>query len=275
MMSGVMRTLAMRCASRHDDLWLIDSTPVECGRSRETAKRSDGSDGPPREINRPRRIGGRLVDRTRRVEVLGLVTPLAEALGTGRRERVGVRLERGVGDVGGNPVTARSSGDAIAKEQHEGVGGGAVGVVGRRERRLPQLGVDQDGRRRQPLLGPGEARARVARVEMFESVELPSALEQGDDPAGGVGVHEAQTTPPPSPRRLPISLPDLYRTGRYRVEAASMVPHVESRNRRSEALSNIDHHRSTPRLTEFKSPLAHPSPTGLKVLVRRGVAGTG
>jgi len=41
MMSGVMRTLAMRCASWHDDLWLIDSTPVECGRSRETARRSD------------------------------------------------------------------------------------------------------------------------------------------------------------------------------------------------------------------------------------------
>ncbi len=40
MMSGVMRMLAMRCASWHDDLWLIDSTPVECGRSRETAKRS-------------------------------------------------------------------------------------------------------------------------------------------------------------------------------------------------------------------------------------------
>lgn len=41
MMSGVMRMLAMRCASWHDDLWLIDSTPVECGRSRETAKRSN------------------------------------------------------------------------------------------------------------------------------------------------------------------------------------------------------------------------------------------
>jgi hypothetical protein len=41
MMSGVIRMIAMRCASWHDDLWLIDSTPVECGRSRETAKRSN------------------------------------------------------------------------------------------------------------------------------------------------------------------------------------------------------------------------------------------
>ena len=41
MMSGVMRMIAMRCASWHDDLWLIDSTPVECGRSRETTKRSN------------------------------------------------------------------------------------------------------------------------------------------------------------------------------------------------------------------------------------------
>jgi len=41
MLQGVMRVLAMSCATWHDDLWLIDSTPVECGRSRETAKRSD------------------------------------------------------------------------------------------------------------------------------------------------------------------------------------------------------------------------------------------
>lgn len=30
-----------QCPSWNDDLWLVDSTPVECGRSRETAKRSD------------------------------------------------------------------------------------------------------------------------------------------------------------------------------------------------------------------------------------------
>lgn len=33
--------LARSCPSYTDDLWLVDSTPVECGRSRETAKRSD------------------------------------------------------------------------------------------------------------------------------------------------------------------------------------------------------------------------------------------
>jgi hypothetical protein len=31
----------MRCRSWHDDLWLIDSTPVECRRSREAGKRSN------------------------------------------------------------------------------------------------------------------------------------------------------------------------------------------------------------------------------------------
>lgn len=41
MLQGVLRLLATRCAAWHDDVWLIDSTPVECGRSRETAKRSD------------------------------------------------------------------------------------------------------------------------------------------------------------------------------------------------------------------------------------------
>jgi hypothetical protein len=40
-LQGVMRVLATDCSSWHDDLWLIDSTPVECGRSRETAKRSN------------------------------------------------------------------------------------------------------------------------------------------------------------------------------------------------------------------------------------------
>lgn len=41
MLAGIMRALAADCTSWHDDLWLIDSTPVECGRSRETTKRSD------------------------------------------------------------------------------------------------------------------------------------------------------------------------------------------------------------------------------------------
>ena len=37
----VIAYLARSCPSFTDDLWLVDSTPVECGRSRETAKRSD------------------------------------------------------------------------------------------------------------------------------------------------------------------------------------------------------------------------------------------
>jgi len=41
MLAGVMRQLATRCAAWFDDLWLVDSTPVECGRSRETVKRSN------------------------------------------------------------------------------------------------------------------------------------------------------------------------------------------------------------------------------------------
>ena len=41
MMRHVTAALARRCVSYDDDIWLVDSTPVECGRSRETAKRSD------------------------------------------------------------------------------------------------------------------------------------------------------------------------------------------------------------------------------------------
>jgi len=41
LMRHVIGALARDCPSWHDDLWLVDSTPVECGRSRETVKRSD------------------------------------------------------------------------------------------------------------------------------------------------------------------------------------------------------------------------------------------
>jgi len=40
-MQHIIATLARDCPSWHDDLWLVDSTPVECGRSRESVKRSD------------------------------------------------------------------------------------------------------------------------------------------------------------------------------------------------------------------------------------------
>ncbi|QRX89951.1 IS982 family transposase [Streptomyces noursei] len=37
----VTRLLATDTSVRSDDVWIVDSTPVECGRSRETVKRSD------------------------------------------------------------------------------------------------------------------------------------------------------------------------------------------------------------------------------------------
>ena len=37
----VIRMLAMDTMLWSDDVWVVDSTPVECGRSRETARRSD------------------------------------------------------------------------------------------------------------------------------------------------------------------------------------------------------------------------------------------
>ena len=41
LMAHVMAALARDCPSWHDDVWLVDSTPVPCGRSRETQRRSD------------------------------------------------------------------------------------------------------------------------------------------------------------------------------------------------------------------------------------------
>jgi hypothetical protein len=38
---GINRLLAVDTTLWRDDVWVVDSTPVECGRSRETAKRSD------------------------------------------------------------------------------------------------------------------------------------------------------------------------------------------------------------------------------------------
>lgn len=40
-MQHLIAAFATSCPSYSDDIWLVDSTPVECGRSRETAKRSD------------------------------------------------------------------------------------------------------------------------------------------------------------------------------------------------------------------------------------------
>ena len=39
----VIRMLAMDTTLWSDDVWVVDSTPVECGRSRETVKRSDAA----------------------------------------------------------------------------------------------------------------------------------------------------------------------------------------------------------------------------------------
>lgn len=41
LLQHVIGYLARCCVSFTDDVWLVDSTPVECGRSRETVKRSD------------------------------------------------------------------------------------------------------------------------------------------------------------------------------------------------------------------------------------------
>lgn len=38
---ALIRVLATETTSWHDDVWLVDSTPVECGRSRPTVKRSN------------------------------------------------------------------------------------------------------------------------------------------------------------------------------------------------------------------------------------------
>lgn len=40
-LNAAIRLLSQESESWFDDTWLVDSTPVECGRSRETAKRSD------------------------------------------------------------------------------------------------------------------------------------------------------------------------------------------------------------------------------------------
>ena len=40
-MGWLIRALATDTSLWHDDVWVIDSTPVECGRSRETVRRSD------------------------------------------------------------------------------------------------------------------------------------------------------------------------------------------------------------------------------------------
>lgn len=43
LLQKVMRTLAADTSLWTDDVWVVDSTPVECGRSRETVKRSESA----------------------------------------------------------------------------------------------------------------------------------------------------------------------------------------------------------------------------------------
>ena len=40
-LAWLIRALARDTSTRADDVWVVDSTPVECGRSRDTARRSD------------------------------------------------------------------------------------------------------------------------------------------------------------------------------------------------------------------------------------------
>jgi Transposase DDE domain len=40
-MAWLIRVLARDTSLWHDDVWVVDSTPVECGRSRDTVRRSD------------------------------------------------------------------------------------------------------------------------------------------------------------------------------------------------------------------------------------------
>ena len=53
LLQHVIGWLARDSPSWYDDLWLVDSTPVECGRSRQTAQRSDLGDGPNTATARP------------------------------------------------------------------------------------------------------------------------------------------------------------------------------------------------------------------------------
>jgi hypothetical protein len=46
LIAAVIRLLAAETSLWSDDVWVADSTPVECGRSRETVRRSDLADGP-------------------------------------------------------------------------------------------------------------------------------------------------------------------------------------------------------------------------------------
>jgi hypothetical protein len=50
---SVTRTLARDTTLWSDDVWVVDSTPVECGRSRETVKLRPGRMGPVRLLRQP------------------------------------------------------------------------------------------------------------------------------------------------------------------------------------------------------------------------------
>ena len=58
-MSALLAMLAMDTSLWSDDVWVVDSTPVECGRSRETATRSDAAGWAEYEARLPYQASGR------------------------------------------------------------------------------------------------------------------------------------------------------------------------------------------------------------------------
>ncbi len=97
-MSPLVSMLGADTQIADDDLWVVDSTPVECGRSRETAKRSDVARmGRIRLLRLPLQIlvGLRRRTITRRVTLRGIAAPPPVEGGTRAR---GQHVRGGVHD---------------------------------------------------------------------------------------------------------------------------------------------------------------------------------
>jgi hypothetical protein len=126
MIRHCIRALAADTTVWTDDVWVVDSTPVECGRSRETAKRSDLAGT----AARPSACPG----HGQRPSAAASVHPAKIANDAGLRgtDQRGARLPRETISPQSSPKVARSCGDDSSRSRcNAGPGARAARLSGR------------------------------------------------------------------------------------------------------------------------------------------------
>ena len=99
-----------------------------------------------------------------------------------------------MGDVAHDAMCATDSGHPIAEEESHRIGGAAIRVVRRGERRVPQTGRQEERRGLVPIASSIEAGLGGDLEVARDHVHLAAPLEESDDPAGPLAIHRLEPT---------------------------------------------------------------------------------